>query len=415
MSFRPTPLDRPSQPTRRQLLLGAAALGASSLLPACGGGGGDEIASPSTGSDIAASFVEGPITGFGSIIVGATRFDDSAASVTDDDGGLRRRDELKLGAVVEIEGGRLERPAGALGVAVALRIVLGHSLQGPIDAVDVANSRLTLIGQTVVVTSSTVFDDSISGGLAGLTAGDIVEAHALYDPVAVSFLATRLEKKDSSVLEYRLRGKVSGLDPVARTFFIGSEKIDYASVRPLAFPNQLVDGAFVRVRVQTTPVGGAWVATTVRIGLRSLLPGAPSEAEVEGVINSYNSLASFEVNGLKVETSSSTQFPEGTTGIVAGARVEVKGQIVGGALVATMVKLDEQRRGPREFEFHGPIASLDPIAKTFALRGLTVWYGGTVEYGNGTEAMLANDRRVEVRGVLADDRQRIEARRIQFR
>ncbi|MCU0970025.1 MAG: DUF5666 domain-containing protein [Rubrivivax sp.] len=414
MSFRPNPLDRLPQPTRRQLLLGAAALGASSLLPACGGGGSDEAASPSTGSDIAASFVEGPITGFGSIIVGATRFDESAASVTDGDGGLRHRDELKLGTVVEIEGGRLERPAGALGVAVALRVVLGHSLQGPVDAVDVANSRLTLIGQTVVVTSSTVFDESISGGLAGLAAGDIVEAHALYDPVAESFLATRLEMK-ASVLEYRLRGKVSGLDPVARTFFIGSEKIDFVSVRPLAFPNQLVDGAFVRVRLQTTPVDGAWVATTVRIGLRSLLPGALSEAEVEGVITGFTSLASFEVNGLKVETSSSTQFPDGTTGIVAGARVEVKGRIVGGVLAATMVRLDAQRRGPREFEFHGPIASLDPIAKTFALRGLTVWYGGTVEYRNGTEAMLANDRRVEVRGVLGADRQRIEARRIQFR
>ena len=414
MSFRPNPLDRLPQPTRRQLLLGATALGASSLLAACGGGG-EAAPPPATGSDIAASFVEGPITGFGSIIVGAVRFDDSAASVTDDDGGLRRRDELKLGAVVEIEGGRLERPAGALGAAVALRIVLGHSLQGPVDAVDVANSRLTLIGQTVVVTSSTVFDDSISGGLAGIADGDIVEAHALYDPVAASFLATRLEKKIGSVLEYRLRGKVSGLDPAARTFFIGSEKISYASVRPPAFPNQLVDGAFVRVRLQTTAVNDVWVATTVRIGLRSLLPGAQSEAEVEGVVTRFGSLASFEVNGLEVQTSGSTQFPDGTAGIVAGARVEVRGQIVGGVLVATTVRLDEERRGPREFEFHGPIANLDGVAKTFALRGLTVWYGGTVEYANGSEATLAIDRRVEVRGVLAADRRRIEARRIQFR
>ncbi len=415
MSFRPNPLDRLPQPTRRLLLLGAAALGAGSLLPACGGGAGDGTASPATGSDIAASFVEGPITGLGSIIVGGVRFDDSAASVTDDDGGLRRRDELKLGVVVEIEGGRLERPAGALGAAVALRVVLGHSLQGPVDAVEVANSRLTLIGQTVVVTSSTVFDDSISGGLGGISPGDIVEAHALYDPLGASFLATRLEKKTRSVLEYRLRGKVSGLDPVARTFLIGSEKIDYASIRPLVFPNQLVDGAFVRLRLQTTPVGDAWVATSVRIGLRSLLPGAQSEAEVEGVITNFTSLASFEVNGLKVETSTATRFPDGTAGIVAGARVEVKGQIVGGVLVATMVGLDEERRGPREFEFHGPIASLDPVAKTFALRGLTVWYGGAVDYANGSEATLANDRRVEVKGVLAADRRRIEARRIQFR
>jgi hypothetical protein len=175
----------------------------------------------------------------------------------------------------------------------------------------------------------------------------------------------------------------------------------------------LVDGAFVRVRLQTAPVAGAWVATRVQIGLRSLVPRG--EAEVEGVINSFTSLAAFEVNGLKVETSSSTRFPDGTAGVAAGARVEVKGSIVNGVLVATMVELEEDRSGPREFELHGAISNLDTTAKTFSLRGLTVSYGGTVEYRNGTVATLANNRLVEVKGVLAADRLRIEARRIEFK
>ena len=59
--------------------------------------------------------------------------------------------------------------------------------------------------------------------------------------------------------------------------------------------------------------------------------------------------------------------------------------------------------------------NLDTTAKTFALRGLTVWYGGTVVYVNGTEATLANGRTVEVRGVISADRTRIEARRIEFK
>jgi hypothetical protein len=70
--------------------------------------------------------------------------------------------------------------------------------------------------------------------------------------------------------------------------------------------------------------------------------------------------------------------------------------------------------GRLEFEIHGTISNLDTTAKTFALRGLTVWYGGTVEYRDGTEATLADGRRVEVKGVLATDRLRIEARRIDF-
>lgn len=413
MPSRPNPAPRLPQPTRRQLLLGATAFGASSLLAACGGGGSDTTPTPPTGGGAdPASFVEGPISGFGSIIVGGVRFDDSAASVQDDEGGSRDRSGLKLGVVVEIEGGRVDRPANALGLAVALKVVLGHSLQGPVNAVDVAGSQLTVLGQKVVVTTSTIFDDSITGGLAGIAAGNIVEVHAIYDPVAVQFVATRIEKK-SSVNEYRLRGKISNLDTAAKTFKIGSETINYAGVPPLVVPSALVDGAFVRVRLQTTPVAGAWVATRLRIGLRSLVPRG--EAEVEGVITNFTSLAAFEVNGLKVETSSSTQFPDGTTGIAAGARVEVKGNIVNGVLVATAVKLEEERQRPREFELYGTISNLDTTAKTFSLRGLTVWYGGTVEYRNGTQATLANDRRVELKGVLASDRLRIEARRIEFK
>ena len=412
-----TPSDRPVHLTRRHLLLGAASLGAGGLLAACGGGGGGDTGDSS-------SFVEGPITGFGSIIVGGVRFDDSSARFHDDDdgqlddrGGLRLRDSLRLGMVVEIEGGRIDRPQGALGQCRAIRVVLGQSLVGPVSAVDVAGSTLTLLGQKVVVTSSTVFDDSITGGLAGIVAGDIVEAHALYDPVLVQFVATRLELEPGAT-EYRLRGKVSNLDTTAKTFNIGSELIDYSGAQP-SVPSALVEGAFVRVRMQTTPVNGAWVATKVTIGLRSLIPRG--ESEIEGVISSFNSLQSFAVNGLPVETSSSTRFPDGTDGIKLGARVEAKGDIVNGVLVATMVELKEPRLKPLELEFHGTVQNLDPAAKTFTLlgpmglMGLTIWYGGTVEYRNGTEASLANGKRVEVKGVLAADRTRIEARRIEFK
>jgi hypothetical protein len=408
-----------AHPTRRQLLLGATAFGAGSLLAACGGGGGGgaEVVSPTPptgGGTSTASFAEGPITGFGSIIVGGVRYDDSAASVTDDDGNAGTSSQLKLGAVVEIEGGKVDRPANALGKAVALKVVLRSSLQGVVNAVDTTNSTLTLLGQKVVVTSSTVFDDSITGGLAGIAVGNVVEVHALYDAVAVQFVATRIEKK-TSVAEYRLRGVIGSLDTTAKTFKIGSETINYGSAPPLATPSALVNGAFVRVRLQTAQVAGAWVATRLAIGLRSLAP--KGEAEVEGVITNFTSLAAFEVNGLKVSTSFSTLFPDGTAGVAVGARVEVKGDVVDGVLVAKSVELeDEGPSKPREYELHGTISNLDTTAKTFALRGLTIWYGGpAVQFSNGTAATLANGKAVETKGVLAADRLRIEARRIEFK
>ena len=69
----------------------------------------------------------------------------------------------------------------------------------------------------------------------------------------------------------------------------------------------------------------------------------------------------------------------------------------------------------RQLELRGEMSGLNTTAKTFALRGVTVWYGGTVQYQAGTEATLANGKRVEVKGVLSSDRTRLEARRIEFK
>ena len=403
----------PSQPARRQFLLGAAGFGAASLLSACGGGGSAGPTSSGLGGvpggATAASFASGPITGFGSIFVGGVRFDDTAAQVQGDDGRGHGRDALKLGVVVEVEGGQIDRAAAS---GVALRVVLGHSLLGPVNAVDVAGSTLTLLGQTVLVTTSTIFDASLTGGLAGISAGNILEAHALYDPATKRFVATRLEVA-ASPTEYRLRGEVSALDTAAKTFKIGSETIRYGSLATPPSASALVNGAFVRVSLQTAQTAGAWVATALRVGMRSL-EVRNAEAEVEGVITAFTSLQSFEVNGMKVDATSAT-FPGGSTGVALGARVEVSGTVVDGVLVATKVVPDLPRPDRLRFEFRGNLANLDTVNKTFALRGMTIWYGGAVEYKNGTEATLANGKSVEVKGDLAADRTRIEARLIEFK
>ncbi|MDH4062195.1 MAG: hypothetical protein OEU94_15415, partial [Aquincola sp.] len=60
-------------------------------LAACGGG----VETGGTGAT--GAFIEGPITGFGSIIVEGVRFDESAARIEDADGGGIVRDALRLG------------------------------------------------------------------------------------------------------------------------------------------------------------------------------------------------------------------------------------------------------------------------------------------------------------------------------
>jgi hypothetical protein len=159
-------------------------------------------------------------------------------------------------------------------------------------------------------------------------------------------------------------------------------------------------------------VAGQWVATALRAGRR--WPESMGEAKLEGVITAFASTSSFSVNGLPVNASAAT-FPDGTTGLALGARVEVSGSIVAGVMQATTVEIEERRfPGPRVWDLRGEVGQLDTAAKTFALRGITVWYGGTVEFRDGTVANLANGVNVRVRGPLAADRTRLEATRIDF-
>ena len=382
-------------------------IGASALLVACGGGGdaGTSLTNPTQ----ATTYTQGAISGFGSVIVGGVRFDDSSASVEDDDGNSRNRSELKLGMMVEVDAGNVDRSAAT---AMALRIRLGSEIVGPVGTIDTTASTVTVLGQTVLVTSSTVFDSSLTGGLTALIAGAVVEVHGILDIANARIVATRIEPK-ATPLVYKLRGVITALDTTAETFKINGETISYVGLPSGNVPPGLTNGQVVRVLVQTTQVSGVWVASGLRGGLR--LPEARREAHVEGVITAFTSETNFEINGLKVDATNAN-FSDGKTGVVLGARVEVEGSVVAGVLVATKVEIEERRNnGMREWELHGEMGNLNTTDKTFALRGLTVWYGGTVEYRDGTVASLANGKRVEVKGVLGADRTRLEARRIEFK
>ena len=398
-----------SQPTRRVALACAVALGTNAVLVACGGGGGDPGSPGTLTPNAASSYSQGAITGFGSVFVGGVRFDDSSASVSDDDGNAKTRGDLKLGMMVEVDAGNIDRAAAS---ALALRIRLGNEIVGPVGTVDIAASTVVVLGQTVLVTPSTVFDESLAGGLSAVRAGQVLEVYGILDPAAGRVVATRIELEDNA-LAYKLRGAIAGINTTAKTFTINGQTVSYASLPGAQVPPGLANGQIVRVRLQTVQVGGAWVATALRGGLR--LPEGRPEAQLEGVITQFTSSASFEVNGLKVDASKAA-FPDGAAGIVLGARVEVSGAVDNGVLVATRVELDGRRLTElRPLELRGDIGNLNTSAKTFALRGVTVWYGGTVEFKNGSAAQLVNGSRVEVKGVLSTDRTRLEARRIEFK
>lgn len=394
-------LHRPSPTAVLSLAAVLVLLLLAAVLPGCGGvdsgGTGQTVERPSTAS--------GRISGFGSVIVNGIRYDDSAATIVDDDGVIHPSSDLRLGMVVEVQG----RVRGNSGQGTASRIQFGHEIAGPVSTVDAAGSTLVVLGQTVQVDVDTLFE-GYAAGLADVLAGQLVAVHGFYDSTTGSTTATRIERR-ASLGQYTLRGRISGLQgPPTRSFSIGGALIDYGAVAPGSLPT-LANGLSVRVSLNTTPVSGRWVATSVHTSQRNFPES--NEAELEGFVSGYASTASFLVAGVPVDASGPTvRVRRGTLADLAnGVRVEVDGQVVAGVLVAS--ELDFKRGGDQEFELHGPIESVNAGAQTLVLRGVTVAWDGNTNFSAGNTGDLVVGALLDVRGAPSGG-VRIQAESIRF-
>lgn len=132
-------------------------------------------------------------------------------------------------------------------------------------------------------------------------------------------------------------------------------------------------------------------------------------------VSDFTSSTTFSVDGLPVDATNAT-FPDGTTGIVQGARVEVEGAVVNGTLVATKVEVKSNAEDAASgFEADGAISAVDATASTITIRGVTVKYGMSTTVTNGTLDDLIVGAVVEVRGALGADGVTVEAAAIKIK
>ena len=372
------------------------AVAASLVQLGCGGGG---VGTGGTGS-----FASGPISGFGSVIVNGITFDNTGAVVEDGDGVRRQNADLRLGMRVEVES---EAISG--GQAKANRIRYDAALLGRVDAVDSVASTMTVLGQTVSVSTATVFDDAIVGRLGGLAAGQEVEVHGDFDAATTRYKATRVERRTTAPASYRVRGVVAQVDPVARTLRIGPTTFSYAGASSV--PAKIEVGQFVRLTLGTSQVGGLWPVQSFSTAVREV--GELDDASFKGLINVFDSINSFQVDGRRVTTSSSTVFQ----GIQPklGDRVEVEGAVRGGVMQARKVEVRTDEQETQEgFELKGTVATINALAGTFTLTGQATTISTSrpdlVYQPSGAGfASLRVGKKVEVKGLLATDGVTLEA------
>ncbi|MDD2976513.1 DUF5666 domain-containing protein [Aquabacterium sp.] len=382
---------------------GAWGLAAVSLaaLAACGGGGGGDAnaATPS-------NFAQGSIEGFGSIIVNGVRYDETQARVSSDEGATLASEALKLGMVVEVLASAPTASPTGLPTAKASAVRTRSEVEGPLTAI--AGDMLTVLGQSVRLTPATFFDDDLVNGRTSLAVGQRLEVYGHVGQDGV-LTATRIDLEDDTD-DYKLRGTVTALDPVNRTFNIGGATLSYAS---LATQPALAEGQVVDVRVATGQQGGAWVLTRLRAPT-SLVAGQSLKAELEGVVSEViyqgAQIMGLVVNGVRVDTGSVT-LP---VGLAQGNLVEVEGRLHDGVLTASKVEREQRLDGDEGFEVQGRITALDTVQKTFELRGVKVKYNDSTRFEDGGLAQLALNAKVEVSATLEADGRTLLATEVEF-
>lgn len=380
------------------------AAGLVTTLAACGGGGGGSSAGVGTGGT--GAFAVGTISGFGSVIVNGVRYDDSRATVVDDDDNSSSSSSLAVGQVVEIRGS--VNDDGVTGTAST--IAYYSALKGPVTAVNLGAGTVTVFGQVVNVTATTLFEDV--SGLSGLAVGNVVEVYGLPD-ASGAITATRIEREATTIAgfsgDFRIRGLVSGLTPTSpgQRFTVGTVIVQTDNNTQI--DGTIVDGAFVKLRLDKTAIAAnTYTAKRVKVKNRVYESGV-TKAEVEGLISDFtSSSAPFKVNGYPVQLGTTVSYEHGTVGnLTDGARIEAKGVVTNGVLIASKVEFDDEENdggadgNDAPYEFHGvaTCTSCGSTTGSFEVRGVTVQYDATTRFEDSLTPGTLNGARVEVKAI----------------
>lgn len=106
----------------------------------------------------------------------------------------------------------------------AMTVDYEEDVRGPIHTINI-EGNLTVLGQNITVTPQTVYE--LPDGHT-LVSGDVIEVSGLRSADG-SIVATWIGLEDADNDSYEVRGVVSDIDTIARTFTLGGLTIDYST------------------------------------------------------------------------------------------------------------------------------------------------------------------------------------------
>ncbi len=360
--------------TRNAILMAAAAV---SLL-ACGGGGGSS--SPTSMRAHSAARTFGTVRAFGSVFVDGHEFDSSGATVVDDDTGATvpgsaAGSSLAVGMTVDVKPSASSTDAAPS--AQEIRVIT--LARGPVDASDSMAGQLSVMGQVVQLTATSVFKDARSCAQgtspmctpitdqSGLTANCSHSGTAAYTCTSGSgtsvqvfgyvnasaststLTATLVRAIDNTASIFKATGSLSIASTGAAPASYAINGLGFASGMACASPIDcnLSSGQVVTARGTTAPMLGTpgstlpipvtFTPTSLHLSRASSLTVGDT-VELEGIVS--NAMGStYMVEGITVTLAAGQTLPTN------GDTIEVTGTVTSAAPPAIMASTEEAEDG----------------------------------------------------------------------
>ncbi|CCQ11569.1 hypothetical protein PALB_24700 [Pseudoalteromonas luteoviolacea B = ATCC 29581] len=299
---------------------------------------------------------KGVISNFGSVYVNGMRFKTEQASFRDEEGKAIDENQFGVGMLVTVVG----RAGASASEGNAQDVYYELKAKGPVESVELAESRIKVVGLSFVITESTEFENTT---FETLLTGEFVKVSALQNDEN-QLIAAHVEKADQED-EIKLAGVISLLDDGAKSFSLNNLVIDYTRAN---VEGQLSDGAYVIVYAETNAADGVLNVSKVKVVTRDVDDSGVQYA-IDGVIQSVMENNQFTLNGLTVMWNDETQFFGGSAKDVAiGERVKIHGALVEEQFIARKIRFDKQG----VIKLKGQIEEIDSENLTVMVLGQTL-------------------------------------------
>lgn len=263
---------------------------------------------------------QGPITGFGSIVVNGIHFDVSHAAI-EINGETANEELLQPGMVVTIYGDVVDDFSSR-----ARRVVFEYNLKGVVDSILNDGNGFIAQGQTVRIDALTVFQDIhleylsvgspvyVSGvaGSDGMLWARYLSSHQVFipSPDNIELTGTNggLKTAGLAVDGIELSGEVSALNSARQRFTLGRQAVNYSQTLFVSMGrDELVNG--LPILLAGYLKDGVVMATQIKPHRLETKSG--QSIKLHGLVSELNGKGHFKLASQAVTFSTQTQFITG--------------------------------------------------------------------------------------------------------